>query len=45
MRMMVEKKKSIALIIILLTIVVIFTYGQYYFAHNFYCVQNNIDHK
>ena len=34
MRIMVEKKKSIALIIILLTIVVIFTYGQYYFAHN-----------
>ena len=34
MRMIVDKKKSIALIIILVTIVVIFICGRYYFAHN-----------
>ena len=34
MRMIVDKKKSIALIIILVTIVVIIFCGRYYFAHN-----------
>ena len=34
MRMIVDKKKSIASIIILVTIVVIIFCGRYYFAHN-----------
>ena len=34
MRMIVDKKKSIALIIIMVTIVVIIFGGRYYFAHN-----------
>ena len=34
MRMIVDKKKSIASIIVLVTIVVIIFCGRYYFAHN-----------
>ena len=34
MRMIADKKKSIALIIILVTIVVIIFCGRYYFEHN-----------